>query len=298
MRYVSPFQQLGIEADGNLDKSDLNLAKKRLLAELDLSSKSTILRGSVEMTKDDVIKQFDKLNSVQNWDFHRLVLADNSLLKFVRDGHWHAKKHLRTEAKYDTPEFIEFISPYFLNTYKSLVVRYVANGDSYNLRTVLNITPRLLTESDNDDVWVNVESFLDGWKDDLDEIAENVKEGHDYTDKALIPYHGKSFIECLNLLPDDFHWFRDDYANSLFNLSAYSWNKNKHYRAAHLVKNARLLDTSEDTAAMIDERIEWFDAELKRINSSGDSDSSWDIATTVRVLLFVVFFLLRVGACH
>jgi hypothetical protein len=297
MRYVSPFQELGIEADGNLDKSDLNLAKKRLLAELDLSSKSTILRGAIEMTKDDIIKQFDKLNLIQNWDFHRLVLADNSLLEFVRDGHWHAKKHLRTEAKYDKPEFIEFISPYFFRSYKSLIIKYVASGNSYNLRTVLNITPRLLTESDHDDVWIAVESFLDGWKNDLDEIAENVKEGQEYADKVLIPYHGKSFIECLNLLPDDFTYFRDDYASSLFNLSAYSWNQNKHYRAAHLVKNARLLDISDDTATMIDERIAWFDAELKRINSS-ENDSSWDISTTVRVLLFIVFFLLRVAACH
>ena len=81
MRYVSPFQELGIEIDGNLDKENLNLAKKRLLAELDLSDSSTILRGSVEMTKNDIITQFDKLASVKNWDFHRLITACVELIK-------------------------------------------------------------------------------------------------------------------------------------------------------------------------------------------------------------------------
>jgi hypothetical protein len=297
MRYVSPFQELGIEADGNLDKSDLNLAKKRLLAELDLSSKPTILRGSVEMSKDDIIKQFDKLNSIKNWDFHRLVLADKSLLEFVQNRKWEAKNHLLKEPKYDNPEFVEFISPYFFESYKSLIIKNIAERNSYNLKTVLNITPRLLTEEDHDNVWFSVESFLNGWKDNLDEIAENVQNGRVYDDNALIPFHGKSFIECLNLLPDEFAYFRDDYATSLFNLSANSWNKNKHYRAVYLVKNARLLDISEDTAAMIDERIEWFDAELKRINNSGTVTDNWRTGTFGRIMVLAIFFLIRLSTC-
>jgi hypothetical protein len=297
MRYVSPFQELGIAADGNLDKSDLNLAKKRLLAELDLSSKSTILRGAVEMTKNDIINQFDKLNSIKNWDFHRLVLADKSLLEFVQNRKWEAKNHLLKEPKYDNPEFVEFISPYFYESYKSLIIKNIAERNTNNLKAILNITPRLLTEEDHDNVWFSVESFLNGWKDNLDEIAENVQNGRVYDDTALIPYHGKSFIECLNLLPDDFVYFRDDYATSLFNLSANSWNKNKHYRAVYLVKNARLLDISDDTATMLDERIEWFEAELKRINNSDSVTENWSTSTIARVVFFCIFFIFRLATC-
>lgn len=297
MRYVSPFQELGITADGNLDKSDLNLAKKRLLAELDLSSKPTILRGSVEMTKNDIINQFDKLNSIKNWDFHRLVLADKSLLEFVQNRKWEAKNNLLKEPKYDNPEFVEFISPYFFESYKSLIIKNIAERNAYNLKAILNISPRLLTEEDHDNVWFSVESFLNGWKDNLDEIAENVQNGRVYDDNALIPFHGKSFIECLNLLPDEFTYFRDDYATSLFNLSANSWNKNKHYRAVYLVKNARLLDISEDTATMLDERIEWFDAELKRINNNDTVTENWSASTIARVVFFCIFFIFRLATC-
>lgn len=296
MRYVSPFEELGLEADGNLDKNDLNLAKKRLLAELDLSASPTILRGSVEMTKNDIINQFDKLASIQNWDFHRLIVADKVLLDFLQKREWDVRKQLRKETAYDNEAFVEFVSPYFLESYKSLIIKNIAERRPQNLRAILNITPRLLTEDDHEAVWFSVESFLDGWKDNLNEMAEKVKQGHQYNDGDLIPFHAKPFIGCLNLLPDEFSWFRDDYALSLFNMSAYSWNKEKHYRAIDLVTNARLLDISEETEQMLDERIAWFDGQMKQVNTSDSSDTDW--STIARVIFFIIFFIVRVGACH
>jgi hypothetical protein len=295
MRYVSPFQELGIEIDGNLEKSDLNLAKKRLLAELELSSIPTILRGSMEMSKDDIIKQFDKLGSIRNWDFHRLVLADNALLNFVQNKDWNAKTALLKEPKYDTPAFVEFISPYFSESYKSLIIKSLANSSSVNLTAVLNITPRMMTEHDRDNVWFSVASFLDGWKNDLDRIAENIEHKQEYADKDLLPYHNKSFMQCLNLLPEEFSWYRDDYANSLYNLSANSWNNQRYYRAMEFVKNARSLHLSADTEAMLDERIAWFDEQMR---DAGAADSSFDWATTGRIILFIIFILVRLATCH
>ena len=297
MRYVSPFEELGIEIDGNLNKENLNLAKKRLLAELDLSDAPTILRGSVEMTKNDIITQFDKLASVKNWDFHRLIAADKALLGFIQHKDWNEQKQLLKEPKYNDAAFIDFVSPYFSESYKSLIIKYLANRSLKNLTAVLDITPRLLTDDDHDDVWFSVESFLEGWKDNLNEIAENVQNGQNYTDKELIPYQAKQFIQCLNLLPDDFMWFRDDYATALYNLSAYSWNKEKHYRAIDIVKNARLLEVSNETEAMLDERIAWFEEQIGRTHTA-TSSSSWDGATIFRVLLFVIFVLVKLATCE
>ena len=299
MRYVSPFEELGIEIDGNLNKENLNLAKKRLLAELDLSDAPTILRGSVEMTKNDIIIQFDKLASVKNWDFHRLIAADKALLDFIQHKDWSEGKQLLKEPKYDDAAFIDFVSPYFSESYKYLIIKHLSNRSLKNLTAILDITPRLLTEDDHDDVWFSVESFLEGWKDNLNEIAENVRNGQQYSDKELIPYQAKQFIQCLNLLPDDFMWFRDDYATSLFNLSAYSWNKEKHYRAIDIVKNARLLEISNETEAMLDERIAWFEEQIGRSNTSNSSNSSesWSGATIFRILLFVIFLFVRLATC-
>lgn len=306
MRYISPFEALGIEIDGNLNKENLNLAKKRLLAELDLSDAPTILRGSVEMTKNDIITQFDKLAAVKNWDFHRLIAADKALLGFIENRDWKGQKHLLKEPKYNDAAFIDFVSPYFAESYKLLIIKHLSNRSIKNLAAVLEITPRLLTENDHDDAWFSVESFLDGWKDNLNDIAENVRNGQQYGDKELIPYQAKQFIQCLNLLPDDFMWFRDDYATSLFNLSAYSWNKEQHYRAIDIVKNARLLNISDETAAMLDARIAWFEEQIGRANASNSSDSSdssdsskrWSGATTFRVLLFVIFVFVRLATCE
>jgi hypothetical protein len=57
----------------------------------------------------------------------------------------------------------------------------------------------------------------------------------------------------------------------------------------------RFLHLSEDTKAMLDERIAWFEAQMKDVNGI---DSSFDWATTGRIILFVIFLLVRLATCH
>lgn len=297
MFYVSPFQALGLEVDSNLDKANLNLAKKRLLAELDLSEKPTILRGTLELTKNDIIKQFDQLAAVKNWDFHRLIAVDKALLDFLQHKYWKywiINNGLKAEPQYNDKAFVEFVSPYFLISYKSLIIKSLSNPNPQQLDSILKITPRLLTDDDHDDAWFSVESFLDGWKDNLNEMAEKVQSGHVYSDKEVKPFYAANFIECLNLLPDDFSWFRDSYATSLYNISAYTWNKENYYRAIDMAKYAQLLDVSEETDKMLSARIEWFNEQMKTLNQPSES-LNW--GTIFRVIVFFVFFLSKVATC-
>ena len=293
MLYVSPFQELGLEADGNLDKASLNLAKKRLLAELDLSEKPTILRGAMELTKNDIINQFDKLASLKNWDFHRLIAVDKALLDFLQHKYWIVNNSLKEEPQYNNEAFIEFVSPYFLMSYKSLIIKCLTTQNTLQLKSVLKITPRLLTDDDHDDALFSVESYLDGWKDNLNEMAEEVQSGHVYNDSEVKPFYDAKFIECLNLLPDDFSWFRDSYATSLYNISAYTWNKENYYRAIDMVKYAQLLDISDETDKMLQTRIAWFDEQMKTLNKP--EETNW--GTIVRVVLFFIFFITKVATC-
>jgi hypothetical protein len=74
VRYISPIRHLEIDtsqvdASGNLPKSVLNLTKKRLLAEIDLSPTQTIWIGQTEMTKNDVLKWFEQLINRVSWVF-------------------------------------------------------------------------------------------------------------------------------------------------------------------------------------------------------------------------------------
>ncbi len=108
------------------------------------------------------------------------------------------------------------------------------------------------------------------------------------------PFYDANFVECLNLLPDDFSWFRDSYATSLYNISAYTWNKENYYRAIDMVKYAQFLDVSEETEMMLRERIAWFDEQMKTLSQPTES-MSW--GTIVRVVLFFVFFISKVATC-
>ena len=286
MQYVSPFREIGIEIGTHLDKSGLNLAKKRLLAELELSDSPTILRGSVEMTKDDIINEFDKLAKLKNWDFHRLIAADKALLGFIQNKEWGDQKQLLKEPKYSDAAFITFISPYFYESYNTLIINYLADSDIKNLVAVLNIKPSLLTENDQAIGWFSVEAFLEDWQDNLNEIVENMANGEGYSDEELELYSGKQFIECLNLLPPDFKMFRDNYAESLYNLSGSSWNNEQYYRAVNILKNAQLLDIFEETQQMLAERRQLY---KKDGHQSG-------YGSIFRIIIFIFVMIKAAGA--
>ncbi|MDZ7880230.1 MAG: hypothetical protein U5L45_21315 [Saprospiraceae bacterium] len=85
MHYISPFRSLGISDFDAIDKNTLNLAKKKLLAEIDLSPTNTIIREGQELSKDTIIKTFDKLTQVNNWETHRAIAKDLPLLAFLEN---------------------------------------------------------------------------------------------------------------------------------------------------------------------------------------------------------------------
>jgi hypothetical protein len=297
MRYVSPFQELGIEIDINLDKANLHLAKKRLLAELELSSDVTILRGSVEMTKNDVITQFDKLASLENWDFHRLIFADKGLLDFLQNKKWNGQFELLKLDKYNDDSFICFISPYFFECYKSLIIKNIAKGNSGILEKVLNISPRLLTGYDYETAWFLIELFLENWIETLKEIAENIKNGNNYNEEELIHFHRQSFMQCLNLLPNQFEKFRDNYAELIYAISQHFWNQEERHRAMEMVANARFLDVSFRVERLLDKRIAWFDGQMHEINNP-PSEHATNWGMIAKVFMFILYIFVRWITCN
>jgi hypothetical protein len=297
MRYVSPFQELGIELDSSLGKADLHLAKKRLLAELDLSDGVTILRGSTELTKNDVINQFDKLAAIDDWDFHRLVFKDKGLLNFLQNRDWNAQIAFLKEPKYEDEAFVEFINPYFSRSYKSLILKSISNGNPDILKALLDIPASFLTYHSYNSAWYNIQLFLSNWMRNLSEIAENIKNGQIYTEVEFASFHNQSFMECLNLLPDklragniyspNFRKFRDDYAQLIFTISEYFWNQNYYERAIELVENARFLDVSFRIERLLDKRIVWYNQQIEEIKNPPPESADWVMIW--RIIMFATF---------
>ncbi len=304
MRYTSPIRALGIDETLEvLDKNALNLAKKKLLAEIDLSESHSILRGGREMTKDDVLKAFDAMPEVGNWRFHQLIYQDNVLLKFLESNVLDRDDSFLQEPVYDNLDFIAFVSPYFSNSYAQSVIFCLEKRQPMRLNNLLYKNAFLVTEEDAERIWGEVENFLNKKIESIEEIADSVESGRRFEESEIVNFYTKSTIDCLNLLPEgDFDWLRDRYAISLYNLSANLWNKKNYQRAAEIGRNIQMLTLSEYERNLIDERVVFFDNELIRLYNptavtSTESNYSFDwlFYRFGWIFLYILIHLLRFG---
>jgi hypothetical protein len=304
IRYSSPYKQLGIDNDlETQDKASLNLAKKKLLAEIELSNTHSILRGKREMTKDDVLKAFDNITEVENWDYHRLIAKDPILLRFLEESKMERDEKFLTASEYRDVDFINFISPYFSYSYAQLVVLCLEKRQPNRMDNLVYSNAFLAVESDAEEIWSEVEQHLNKKIETLEEMADQVEQGAQFTDTEIVGFHATGMIECLNLLPKgDFDWVRDRYAIALYNFSANTWNKKNHYRAVDMAKHAQMLVLSEYERNLVDERVQFFDVEMEKVNGGSvvtDSGGSGLDGRAIFFLIYVIFQIIRFsGGCH
>ncbi len=300
MQYISPFHSLGIEDDiETLDKQSLNLAKKKLLAEIDLSPTYTILRGRKEMTKDDVLKAFDVLPNINQWRFHRVITQSPLLLALLENNILERGIKIEPKPDYDDTDFINFVSPYYAHSFLKIILECLEKRQPNRMDTLVYDTPFLMTDQDAEFVWSKVEQFLNDKIETLELMTEQLKKSIKFTDKEVIGFHTISMMECLNLLPkDDFDWIRDRYALAMYNFSANSWNAGLHYRAMDFVRQAQTLVLSDHERQLIDERIAFFENEILKINQDNGPSESWGSGRSLLWLVFILFQLLRHGCVN
>jgi hypothetical protein len=298
IRYTSPFKELGIDDELEvIDKPSLNLAKKKLLAEIDLSTTHSILRGKREMTKDDVLKAFDNISEVENWDYHRIIAKDPILLRFLEERKLERDEKILDAPAYQDAAFINFISPYFSYSYTQLVVLCLEKRQPKRMDTLIYNNPFLVTETDAEEIWSEIEQYVNQKIETLDEMSDQVERGVQFTDTETVDFYATGMIECLNLLPKgDFDWVRGRYAIALYNFSANTWNKKNHYRAVDIAEHAQQLVLNDYERNLIDERVAFFDTEMAKLKggSSTLSPSSWS-GRSIFWILFFLFQILRHG---
>jgi hypothetical protein len=295
-QYYSTYTHLGIEDDIEvLDKQSLNLAKKKLLAEIDLSPTHTILRGRKEMTKDDVLKAFDALPTDEQWRFHRIISQDSRLLAFLEDNKLERGDKIESKPEYENTDFITFVSPYYAHSFLKIILECLEKRQPNRMDTLVYDNPFLMTDQDAEFVWSKVEQFLNDKIETLELMTEQVKKSVKFSDKEVIGFHTPSMMECLNLLPkDDFDWIRDRYALAMYNFSANTWNAGLYYRAIDFVRQAQILVLSDHEQQLIDERIAFFENEILKMNEGNQSNSSSDSWGSSRPIFWIIFILFQI----
>jgi hypothetical protein len=303
MPYISPLRFLHLDTDATLDKASLNLAKKKILAEMELSTQGTIELGGQTMTKNDVLRWFDHFGKTKDWAYHQAIAQDKCLLNFLEKSELYAPYTFLNQAIYSDEAFIEFVSPYFSESYIKNSIEYLRIGESKFLRNVLDARPLLLTDYDMYEVWQAIELFIDNEVQGIEDTIKEVESSNNAkTTFDVAPLHDRKFITCLNLLPEYFFAVRDRYARALYDLAAVQWNKGGYLCAIALVKDATLLNLYAETETMLKERLTWFANQQQKMSassssSSSDSDSSWSgVGKLVFYILIVVLNIIgRLG---
>src|SRR3982074_1352995 len=85
MRYISLSTMFVDIEQTTLDKKAMQLGRKKLLAELELSSGDSIEIQGVPFSKNDIIDYFEDLQKDNIADYHRAVDEDSVLRSFLEE---------------------------------------------------------------------------------------------------------------------------------------------------------------------------------------------------------------------
>ena len=294
-QYVSPFRNLGLDLTAELDKSALNIAKKRLLAELDLSRTATILRGGVEMSKNDVIQLFDSLGGVESLDFHRQIANNRGLLAFLEKQKLGTKNEFVDDLVFASAGFKQFINPYLTHSCLEYLINCFKNGQSANLKIFPNELLEQLPSNDSATIWQKIEDFLKQQRAQAENITYRIKTKDRVKLSETQAFRSSQFVACLNWLPNSFQEFRTGYVASLFYLAEACWNIKAHKVAVDILQYAEHINCVAQNKTVVRARLEAYENVLEQVVKGAEQERALKYVFGAIVVIIIGFFVLRIN---
>ena len=295
VQYISPFRNLGLDLTAELDKNTLNLAKKRLLAELDLSRTGTILRGSVEMTKNDVIQLFYGLGNADNLEYHRQIANNRGLLAFLEKQKLGSKNAFVDDLAFTSGGFKAFVQPYLVQSCTAYILNSFKNGQAANLKLFPNDLFNQLTTNDVENIWQSVDTFLKQQRAQADNLTERIKHRDRVKMGETQTFRSSQFVACLNWLPDRFQDFRTGYVASLFYLAEACWNIKAHKVAVDILQYAEHINCMAQNKAVVQTRLAGYENSLDEVVKSAEQERAFKYVMGAIVVIIIGYFVLRVN---
>jgi hypothetical protein len=292
-QYVSPFRNLGIDLSQEIEKNALNRAKKMLLAELDLSRNGTILRGGVEMTKNDVIQLFDGFNDAQNLEFHRQIANNRGLLAFLEKQKLDVKNEFVDDLAFMPANFKMFISPYLTHSCVEYLTNCLKNAQSANIHVFPMSLIKQLSANELENVWQAVEQFLKQQRAQADNLTERIKHRDKVKIGDTMPFRSPQFVACLNWLPARFHELRTGYVASLFYLAEACWDIKAYKVAVDILQYAEHINGAEQNKLVVQARLQGYENSLDQVMKSAVHERAFKYVFGAIAAILLVFFVFR-----
>lgn len=247
MQYHSPFHYFppDLQAEILASPQQIKLLRKRLLAEIELSSTQSIVKDGKELTKFEVIRLFDQLNDPDLVQIHGEIFQSRELLRFLENKKLPKDFRFTENAILRRDKAIVFLSPY----YKSVSIELL--NQAYNKKE-MHVFGRffdaehLLTNEDMFEIYEQINRKFRSFENQLKHLENKIKEEEEKISEAeMNDLRLNRQIAILNTLPDNFEQLREDIARHINNLGAALINKSYNQFAKDVFTTALTLTCSE-----------------------------------------------------
>lgn len=291
-QYVSPLALAGT-ANGDIqDRRGLQLAKKRMLAELELSGETTLQLNGQAFSKNDIVIFFDELSGQGTLDFHIAVAKDKVLQTFLEKAELLPLDKFLPEPLYSDPAFIDWISPYFCFSFCKLARGCIAENDTATWNTLFG-NPFLMNNIYREEAWDDLEKLVEG-KLEMVQYYHNEKQPHQHLPE-LSELFRYSFISMVADMPEErFGTVRNEYAFSMMNVCIDIFNKGHRNWATSFLEYAKTMAASDEMRKAVSDKI----VEMNEIeNGDNKSSGGWSNWGILRIVLFALYIIYRMATC-
>ena len=287
MQYLSPSNLLGGSIPTPFDKKSIQLGRKKLLAELELTGGDSIDINGISLTKGNIIDYFEDLLQDNVIDYHNAVEEDAVLKNFLETRTIERGSQFENNSLYHDIHFLQWISPYFQSAFTDTVDTSFRTTDDGQLSAILD-NLLLMTEYDLERAWLSVTRILTNNIAMLEYYRDNGEKGTFEEETFGAAAHLMSFghITLILLLPERrFSEVRNKYAFVMEQSAICTFNKktSHRYAAETWIENALQLAVAPELKTELQNK----QVEMKRI-SGGKKSEAWGIARFAWLLIFVL----------
>ncbi|MBO9198679.1 MULTISPECIES: hypothetical protein [Niastella] len=306
MQYLSPAKFTGESTFSPLDKKAIQLARKKLFADLELGGETTIELNGVHFSKNDIILYFEDLLKEDVLSYHNAVGGDGILLRFLEEAKIEKKERFQTNPLYENEQFIQWISPFFSDSFKTFMEGCLLGETEEDSMIAMLVNPLLMTGKDLEQAWESVSRIILNNIAILERFGEMVKAK--YMDGSVAPTQARDlmefrYIRLLQLLPQGrFSALKDKYAHAMLVTCIAIFNSHIKHRnhVRTWLENAELLADSESVKSEINKKMQ----EMERIQTASpaaaaqrNKEDSSSGAGVLKIAVVVLIFIIRLATC-
>jgi hypothetical protein len=306
MSYLSPrtiLAQAKLPIAGHFDQQQLILAKRVMLAEIDLSETKSVVLNGQEFTKDAALRYFDELQSQGKLAYHLAIAEDEALCDFLEWGTL-PKRDFLPNPLYQNPDFNAFVGAWYVESYAGLLIEVFKQGNEKKAEQVFAL-PKLWTAGEMDYQFARtLNRALDEFSGRIRLETEHIAGGKYFRFANLEhDFFKVSQIHILNRWPDGTLVARSRYAYALIALADALYDKGENKKALRIMENLFEGWFEPHVADQISERENLYKNYVspdspkgKRITARQGANDSNDEGFNWWWILWLIFIVARIAS--